>query len=89
MFIFIFISIFRNKYFKILNNDSLFELNSLIYTNVSEAFIINLKFSFLFINIIFVFLKIIISYYNFFNTLTYINMKLKFNSFFFNYNSNI
>ena len=37
---------------KILNNDSLFELNRLIYTNVSEAFIINLKFSFLFINII-------------------------------------
>ena len=37
---------------KILNNDSLFELNRLIYTNVSEAFIINLKFSILFINII-------------------------------------
>ena len=37
---------------KFLNNNLLFESNRLIYTNASEAFIINLKFSFLYVNII-------------------------------------
>jgi sec-independent protein translocase protein TatC len=44
--------ILETNILKLFQSDSAFDSNRLIYTNATEAFIINLKFSFLFANII-------------------------------------